>query len=635
MNLLSIENLTKSYGEKILFKNLSLGINEGEKIGLIGINGTGKSSLLKIIAGDNDYDEGKITKNNDVRIEYLSQDTTFEEDITVLDAIFKGNSSTIKVVREYENTINALEENPTDEKLQKRLIDLNNRMDAENAWEIENKAKMILTKLGVAHFEAKVGTLSGGQKKRIALASALINPCELLILDEPTNHIDNETVRWLEGYLNERKGALVMITHDRYFLDRVTNRILELHNGNLYSYEGNYSMFVEAKAERQQLMESLEVKRQNLLRRELAWIKRGAKARSTKQKARIDRFNELNSKVIDVDKEKMDISVQGSRLGKKVIEIENLNKSYENKKLIDDFSYIFSPGDRVGIIGKNGVGKSTLLNLIIDRIKPDSGEIHIGETVRIGYFSQEYDGMDDSMRVIEYIKEAAEFIKDADGNPISASKMLERFLFPSNLQYTYISKLSGGEKRRLYLLRILMHAPNVLILDEPTNDLDIETLNILEEYIESFNGTVITVSHDRYFLDKVCHKILAFQGNGRIIENVGNYSDYEEKFKEKLKESESKEKKEKKGKVTEKEVQQNKKLKFSYNEKREYEQIEAIVEAKELELAGINKEVNKAGCDYLILQELLEKKKLLEEELDNLMERWAYLNELAEKINNQ
>ena len=635
MNLLSIENLTKSYGEKVLFKNLSLGINEGEKIGLIGINGTGKSSLLKIIAGDNDYDEGKITKNNDVRIEYLSQDTTFEEDITVLDAIFKGNSSTMKVVREYENTINALEENPLDEKLQKRLIDLNNKMDAENAWEIENKAKMILTKLGVGHFEAKVGTLSGGQKKRIALASALINPCELLILDEPTNHIDNETVRWLEGYLNERKGALVMITHDRYFLDRVTNRILELHNGNLYSYDGNYSMFVEAKAERQQLMESLEAKRQNLLRRELAWIKRGAKARSTKQKARIDRFNELNSKVIDVDKEKMDISVQGSRLGKKVIEIENLNKSYENKKLIDNFSYIFSPGDRVGIIGKNGIGKSTLLNLIMDKIKLDSGEIHIGETVRIGYFSQEYDDMDDSMRVIEYIREGAEFIKDAEGNPISASKMLERFLFPPNLQYTYISKLSGGEKRRLYLLRVLMHAPNVLILDEPTNDLDIETLNILEEYIESFNGTVITVSHDRYFLDKICHRILAFQGNGIIKENVGNYSDYEEKFKEELKELESKEKKEKKEKVEHKEVKQNKKLKFSYNEKREYEQIDSMVEAKELELEEINEEINKAGSDYLILQELLEKKNLLEEELDNLMERWAYLNELAEKINNQ
>ena len=633
MNLLSIENLTKSYGEKVLFKNLSLGINEGEKIGLIGINGTGKSSLLKIIAGDNDYDEGKITKNNDVRIEYLSQDTTFEEDITVLDAIFKGNSSTMKVVREYENTINALEENPLDEKLQKRLIDLNNKMDAENAWEIENKAKMILTKLGVGHFEAKVGTLSGGQKKRIALASALINPCELLILDEPTNHIDNETVRWLEGYLNERKGALVMITHDRYFLDRVTNRILELHNGNLYSYDGNYSMFVEAKAERQQLMESLEAKRQNLLRRELAWIKRGAKARSTKQKARIDRFNELNSKVIDVDKEKMDISVQGSRLGKKVIEIENLNKSYENKKLIDNFSYIFSPGDRVGIIGKNGIGKSTLLNLIMDKIKPDSGEIRIGETVRIGYFSQEYDDMDDSMRVIEYIREGAEFIKDAEGNPISASKMLERFLFPPNLQYTYISKLSGGEKRRLYLLRVLMHAPNVLILDEPTNDLDIETLNILEEYIESFNGTVITVSHDRYFLDKICHRILAFQGNGIIKENVGNYSDYEEKFKEELKELETKEKKEKKEKVEHKEIKQNKKLKFSYNEKREYEQIDSMVEAKELELEEINEEINKAGSDYLILQELLEKKNLLEEELDNLMERWAYLNELAEKIN--
>ncbi|CAG7840625.1 ABC transporter [Clostridium novyi B str. ATCC 27606] len=635
MNLLSIENLTKSYGEKVLFKNLSLGINEGEKIGLIGINGTGKSSLLKIIAGDDDdYDEGKIIKNNDVRIEYLSQNTNFHEDSTVLDAIFKGNSSVMKVVRDYENTISSLEQNPTDEYLQKKLAILNNKMDAENAWEIENKAKTILTKLGITRFDDKVGTLSGGQKKRIALAAALINPCELLILDEPTNHIDNETVKWLEDYLNDRKGALVMITHDRYFLDRVTNRILELHNGNLYSYEGNYSMFIEAKTERQQLMESLESKRKNLLRRELAWIKRGAKARSTKQKARIDRFEELKSKAIDVDKEKMEISVQGSRLGKKVIEIEGLRKTYGDRNLIDNFSYIFTPGDRIGIIGKNGMGKSTLLNIIIDKIKADSGNIDIGETVRIGYFSQEYKGMDDNMRVIEYIREAAEFIKDAEGNSISATKMLERFLFPSELQYNYISKLSGGEKRRLYLLRVLMHAPNVLILDEPTNDLDIETLNILEEYIEFFNGTVITVSHDRYFLDKVCSKILSFEGNGKIIENIGNYSDYEEKHNKISKEVEIKDKKNKKEKM-QKDINQNKTLKFSYNEKREYEQIDEIIESKEAELEKVNEEISNAGCDYLILQDLLDKKKTIEDDLDKLMERWAYLNELAEKINNK
>ncbi|KEH98207.1 ABC-F family ATP-binding cassette domain-containing protein [Clostridium botulinum] len=635
MNLLSIENLTKSYGEKVLFKNLSLGINEGEKIGLIGINGTGKSSLLKIIAGDDDdYDEGKIIKNNDVRIEYLSQNTNFHEDSTVLDAIFKGNSSVMRVVRDYENIVSSLEQNPTDESLQKKLVTLNNKMDAENAWEIENKAKTILTKLGITNFDDKVGTLSGGQKKRIALAAALINPCELLILDEPTNHIDNETVKWLEDYLNDRKGALVMITHDRYFLDRVTNRILELHNGNLYSYEGNYSMFVESKAERQQLMESLESKRQNLLRRELAWIKRGAKARSTKQKARIDRFEDLKSKVIDVDKEKMEISIQGSRLGKKVIGIEGLNKTYEDRNLINDFSYIFTPGDRVGIIGKNGMGKSTLLNIIIDKIKADSGNIDIGETVKIGYFSQKYEGMDDNMRVIEYIREAAEFIKDAEGNSISATKMLERFLFPSELQYTYISKLSGGEKRRLYLLRVLMYAPNVLILDEPTNDLDIEALNILEEFIEFFNGTVITVSHDRYFLDKVCRKILSFEGNGKIIENIGNYSDYEEKHKKIAKEIEIKDKKDKKDK-TQKDTKQNKTLKFSYNEKREYEQIDGIIESKECELEEINEEISNAGCDYLILQELLDKRQIIENDLDKLMERWAYLNELSEKINNQ
>lgn len=634
MNLLSIEGLTKSYGEKVLFKNLSLGISEGEKIGLIGINGTGKSSLLKIIDGDDNYDQGKIIKNNNLRIEYLDQNTEFDEEFTVLDAIFKGNSPVMRIVREYENTINELQENPINEELQKKLIDLNNKMDAEDAWEIENKSKIILTKLGINYFEAKVGTLSGGQKKRIALAAALINPCELLILDEPTNHIDNETVKWLEDYLNDRKGALIMITHDRYFLDRVTNRILELHNGNLYSYEGNYSMFVQAKAERQQLMESLDLKRQNLLKRELAWIRRGAKARSTKQKARIDRFEDLKSKVIDTDKEKMDISVQGSRLGKKVIEIEELSKGYGNKQLINNFSYIFTPGDRVGIIGKNGVGKSTLLNIIIDKIKPDSGSVDIGETVKIGYFSQEYEGMNDNVRVIEYIKESAEFIKDAEGNSISATKMLERFLFSSTLQYTYISKLSGGEKRRLYLLRILMNAPNVIILDEPTNDLDIETLTILEEYIESFKGTVITVSHDRCFLDKICEKILSFEENGIIIENVGNYSDYEEKYAKKVKKIEVKEKKDKKEKI-QKEEKKSKKLKFSYNEKREYEDIDNLIECKELELEKISKEISKAGCDYLILQDLIHQKDVLQEESEKLMERWTYLNELAEKINNQ
>lgn len=637
MNLITLENISKSYGEKILLKDISLIINEGEKVGLIGINGTGKSTLLKVIAGIENYDDGKITKASKLTIEYLSQTGDFDDDAKVIEQIFKGNSPIMKLLREYENTIEKLENDPEDSGLQKKLLELNEKMDAANAWEIESQAKTVLTKLGIKNFDDKVGTLSGGQRKRIALAGALISPCDLLILDEPTNHMDNETVKWLEEYLNNRKGALIMITHDRYFLDRVTNRMLELNNGKIYSYVGNYSIFLEAKAEREAFNEASEMKRQNLLRRELAWIRRGAKARSTKQKARIDRFNELSSQEIDTKNEKVEISVGNSRLGKKVINLENISKSYEGKKLIDDFSFIFKKEDRVGIIGSNGIGKSTLLNIITDKIKPDRGTVDTGETVKIGYFSQEYNNIDESMRAIEYIREGAEFIKTEDGTPISASKMMERFLFIPELQWTQISRLSGGEKRRLHLLRVLMEAPNVLILDEPTNDLDIETLNVLEEYIELFNGTVITVSHDRYFLDKVVNEIISFEGNATIEKFTGNYSDYMEFVGNKIKEEEKIEKqvkknKDKNNKESEKQ-KANKSLKFSYKEKLEYEQIDGKIEEAEMELEEVKEKINSAGCEYTLLQELLEKQKEIEDKLDYLMERWTYLNELAEQIN--
>lgn len=635
MNLISIENLSKSHGEKVLFNNIALSINEGEKIGLIGVNGTGKSTLLKIIAGNESYDSGKIIKGNNISIEYLPQNVDFQENATVLEQIFKGDSMSMKVLREYEMTLLRLQDSPEDNVLQKKLLELSNKMDAFDVWELESKAKSILMKLGITDFNNRISNLSGGQKKRIALAGVLISPCELLILDEPTNHIDNETVDWLESYLNERKGALIMITHDRYFLDRVTNKILELNNGNLYSYSGNYSMFLNAKVEREQLMETQEHKRQSLFKKELAWIKRGAKARTTKQKARIDRFEELKEQKIDVENNKIEISIEGNRLGKKIIEIDNISKKYDNKKLLENFSYIFTRNDKVGIVGPNGSGKSTLLNIIIGKLQADSGNVYIGETVRIGYFSQEYENMNENLRVIEYIREVAEFIKLADGTSISASKMLERFLFSSNLQYTYIYKLSGGEKRRLYLLRVLMSSPNVLILDEPTNDLDIETLNVLEEYINSFNGTVISVSHDRYFLDKIANKLLIFKGNAVIESCIGNYSECEDIIKNSCNKNSDKNKNYKK-EITERPVDnKNKTLKFSYNEKREYEEIDKNIEDIENQLNEVNNLIDISNSDYLELQELLEKKKKLENELEYLIERWAYLNELAEKINSQ
>ena len=524
MNLISLENIKKSYGERILFDDISLGINEGQKIGLIGINGTGKSTLLKIIAGIDTADEGKIITKNKIKIEYLSQNTNFTKDDTVMEAIFKGNSPVMILLREYEKTVGQLSENPQDEIIQNKFNGLSEKMDALDAWNVESEAKAILTKLGITNFEAKVETLSGGQRKRIALAGALIAPSDLLILDEPTNHIDDATVNWLETYLNGRKGSLIMITHDRYFLDRIVNEILELYKGKLYSYEGNYSKYLEQKIERLNKMESQEQKRQSLIKSELKWIRRGAKARSTKQKARIDRFEKLQNENIDLSDGKVEISVGNTRLGKKIIEINDISMNFGDKTLIDDFSYIINREDRIGIVGPNGMGKSTLLNIISGKIKPTAGKVEIGETVKVGYFSQEYRDIDETLRVIDYIKETAEYMSTADGSLISASQMLEKFLFPGVLQYTPISKLSGGEKRRLYLLKVLMEAPNVLLLDEPTNDLDIETLNILEEYIEEFTGTVVAVSHDRYFLDKISNKIFAFEGNGKIIEHTGNYT---------------------------------------------------------------------------------------------------------------
>lgn len=625
MNLLSIENISKSYSDKILFKDINLGISEGDKIGLIGVNGTGKSTLLKIIAGFETSDTGKIIKGNSIRIEYLPQNPNFEADASVLEQVFRGDSPSMKLLGQYEEALT----NPNTSS--ERLMALSHDMDSLNLWDLESDAKSILTKLGISDFNAKIGTLSGGQKKRVALVSALINKSDLLILDEPTNHLDNESIDWLEQYLNKRKGALLMITHDRYFLDRVTNGILELDNGSLYSYTGNYSTFLEKKLEREELLKGSEEKRQNLFRKELAWIKRGAKARSTKQKARIDRFDKLKESSNNISKENVEISVSSSRLGKKVLELEHISKSFGLKKLIDDFSYIVTRNDRIGIVGPNGSGKSTLMNIISNRLLPDSGTVETGETVKIGVFSQEVYDMNESLRVIEYIKEGAEILTTANGDKISASQMLEKFLFSKDMQWTPISKLSGGEKRRLFLLRILMEAPNVLLLDEPTNDLDIETLTILEEYIENFNGSVITVSHDRYFLDKTCEKIFFFEGNGKISKHTGNYSEVSAELinREQILVHKTVDK----NKVT---VPKNKEksLKFSYKEQREYEMIDSVISELESKKEDIQEKINNSSTNYSLLQKYIEEKEQIEKDLDVQMERWVYLNELAEKIEN-
>lgn len=628
MNFLSIENISKSYSEKQLLNNISLGINDGDKIGLIGVNGTGKSTLLKVVAGIDEPDDGKIIKGNSVRIEYLSQNPYFDNNAAVIEQVFKGNSPIMEVIKKYE----AAAQNPdTPDEI---MLQLTHSMDSHNAWGIESEAKAVLTKLGVFDFNARVETLSGGQRKRIALASALITPCELLILDEPTNHLDNDTIEWLEQYLNKRKGSLLMVTHDRYFLDRVVNKIIELDRGSLYSYEGNYSSFIEKKLDRQQIEAANENKRQNMLRKELAWIKRGAKARSTKQKARIDRFEELSSQEAYTASDKVEISVAGSRLGRKVVELENINKSFGSKKVIEGFDYIVLRDDRVGIVGPNGSGKSTLLNIIYGTLKPDSGQVEKGETVKVGLYSQETSHMDGDMRVIEYIKEAAEVLTTVDGYRISASQMLERFLFSPSMQWTPISKLSGGEKRRLYLLRVLMESPNVLLLDEPTNDLDIETLAILEDYIDDFKGTVIAVSHDRYFLDRVADKIFAFEGDGKITQYTGNYSNYKENYivpDGKAVDSAGeadRNKDDKKAAVRAKE----KALKFTFKEQREYDEIDDCIAHLENDIQEIEKKIEMASSDYNLLQQLLSEKEELENQLDDKMERWVYLNDLAERI---
>ncbi|RKN75992.1 ABC-F family ATP-binding cassette domain-containing protein [Paenibacillus ginsengarvi] len=637
MNLLTAERLSKSFGMKMLFEQISLGIAEGDKIGLIGVNGTGKSTLLKTIAGAEQPDEGSISIRNGITIEYLPQNPAIDDDATVLGHIFSGRSPLMQALRDYESLMERLERGEDSPELQKQLVELNGRMDALDAWQLEHEAKRILGKLGINDFGALMGTLSGGKRKRVALAGALIRSADLLILDEPTNHIDTETVDWLETMLSKSKSALLMITHDRYFLDRVATRILELDNGKLFGYTGGYSVFLEQKAERMAQQHASEEKRQNLLRRELAWIRRGAKARSTKQKARIERFEKLQQAGPQTNGQEMDMALPSSRLGKKVIELTDVTKRYGERDIVRAFSYIVQPGDRIGIVGPNGAGKSTLLKLIAGKLTPDAGSIDTGLTVKIGLFSQENEELDESARVLEYIRDAAENVRTTDGELISASQMLERFLFPPSAQWSKVADLSGGEKRRLFLLRILMGAPNVLLLDEPTNDLDIQTLTVLEDYLEHFPGSVLIVSHDRYFLDRTVDALLVAEGGGVFSQHEGNFSEYRERTKQA--ESTADNKAGKPAQAAPEPPSDNrpkeKPLRFSFKEQKEYEEIDQRIAEAEQSLAGLAEELAAAHDDYEKLMKLTARHREQELSLDELLERWTYLNDLAEQIERQ
>ena len=617
MSLITIEHLTKSYTERLLFDDTAFSINEGEKVGLIGINGTGKSTLLKIAAGLEEPDDGSVVRRRNLYIRYLPQIPAFTAGDTVLDAIVRDNRD--------EPHFSSREE-------------------------IEASAKNILTRLGIYDFDEKVEHLSGGQRKRVALTSVLLSTADLLILDEPTNHLDSEMADWLEEYLKKFRGALLMITHDRYFLDSVTNRIVELDKGKLYSYQTNYEGFVKLKAERMDMAVASERKRQTILRTELAWMQRGARARSTKQKGRIQRFEALRDKKGPVEDGKVEMESISSRLGRTTIEISDLCKSYGDKVLVKDYTYFFLKDDRIGYIGPNGSGKSTLMKMIAGWVKPDSGTIEIGQTVKLGYFSQENEDMDTSLKVIDYIKNVAEYVKTKDGS-ISASQMLERFLFPPSVQYTVIEKLSGGERRRLYLLKILMSAPNVLILDEPTNDLDIQTLMILEDYLDSFQGIVITVSHDRYFLDRVVGRIFAFEGDGKLQQYEGGFTDYqaakaerEAKLAESAAENPAAAKKsaDKGNDAAETDSAsrgnakpREKKLKFSYKEQREWDTIEDDIAALEEAVENLEKEIEASATNFTKLNELMKEKEEKEAQLEEKMDRWVYLIDLAEQIEAQ
>lgn len=671
MNILSIDNLTKSYTERKLFDNTSFFLQEGEKVGILGINGTGKSTLLKMIAGVEEPDAGKRIVANHVVIQYLPQNPEFDRDETVLEAVLGSGGFTFADAKG---------------KAKKESLDYVNQAHLGEVWDLEGQAKNMLTTLGIADFSQKIGTLSGGQKKRVALAAVLLRKCDILILDEPTNHLDHAMASWLETYLRGYRGSLIMVTHDRYFLDSVSNRIVEIDKGKIYSYETNYSGFLELKTQREEMALASERKRQSILRVELEWVKRGARARSTKQKARLERYEELKNQSGPAKDGKVEMSSVATRMGRTTVEVENLCKSYEGKVLINDWTYTFLKNDRIGIVGTNGCGKTTLMKMLCGRVEPDSGSIVVGQTIKIGYYSQEIETskeagiayMDPKLRVIDYIKETAEYVRTEEGL-ISASAMLERFLFPSEAQYSLIGKLSGGEKRRLNLLRVLMEAPNVLILDEPTNDLDITTLTILEDYLDHYQGIVITVSHDRYFLDRVVRRIFAFEEGGVLRQYEGGYTDYMLKVEDdrtmakagmdgvtsgafggktaggmvrlddttgaaaKARSEEGVGSANGEGEelpltgraaYEAAKASREKKLKFTFKEQKEYETIEEDIAALEEKIEALEADIVKNSRDFVKLNELTKEKEAAEAALEEKMERWEYLEDLAERIKN-
>ena len=661
MLILTIENLAHSYGERTLFKNVSFNIETGDKIGLIGINGTGKSTLLRHIAqfdGGKDPETGvpgKVVPNGSCVIEYLEQNPDFVPEASVIEQIFKGNSPMMTLLRNYEKLLEDTALHPDDKGTQRKLMEIQQQMDQHFAWQLESEAKATLTRLGITDFNQKMKTLSGGQRKRVALAGVLVRPSDLLILDEPTNHMDNETVAWLEEQLQKRKGALLMVTHDRYFFDRVINRTLELDNGTAYLYTANYSGFLQKRAERRELENAAARKLQNIYRRELAWISRGAEARRTKKKDRVERFAEIEAAAKEkVNHQELEISSAATRLGKTVVELDHVSCFYEGVEYIHDFSYILLRDDRVGIIGANGVGKTTLMDIIAGRLQPDTGRVTIGQTVKIGYFSQHSEFPDEDERVLEYIKDAGNYVLAADGTYISAAMMLERFLFPPELQWVPIRKLSGGEQRRLYLLHVLMEAPNVLLLDEPTNDLDIPTLSVLEEYLDTFAGAVIAVSHDRYFLDRFAKRIFAVEEGGMLRQYPGGYSDYEKTkrlealerdetentLQGKVKNQNSRNKKEKQKIFTEERASnelsaeeknsEGSSDKLTFSEKIELEKLEEKIAGKEAESKMIGQEISLAGNDFVKIAKLSEELTRVEKELETLTERWVELSERDE-----
>jgi ATP-binding cassette subfamily F protein uup len=632
MSLVTLQSVKKDFGIKELLKDANFSLDTNDKVGLIGTNGSGKSTLLKMIAGLESIDSGQILVNSGAKIVYLPQQPDIDENHTVLEQVFADSGEQMNLVREYEELSDKLAHYPDDSQLMSRLSSVMQRMDATGAWEVETNAKIILTKLGIADFDVKVGTLSGGYRKRIALAAALISEPDLLLMDEPTNHLDALSVEWLQSYLNRYRGALLLITHDRYFLDRVTNKIIEIDRGDIYTYTGNYSYYLEKKALAEESAVSTQRKHQGILRRELEWLKKGPKARSTKQKARIERAHALRDTEFKQLNGKVDISTIGRRIGKKVIELRNVSKAYNGRTLIKDFTYQFSPEDRIGIIGGNGAGKSTLMDIITARVKPDSGIVEIGTTIHIGYFNQHSEelltAVNEDQRVIDYIKEEGEFIEISDGTKITASQMLERFLFPGNQQYAPIHKLSGGEKRRLFLLRILISAPNLLILDEPTNDLDVQTLAVLEDYLEDFNGCVIVVSHDRYFLDRTVDTIFALEAGGSLRQYPGNYSIYLDYKKAEEAQPQETAKAVIVEKVTSPVIETKKRRRLSNWETREFAELEGKIAKLEADKTALEKKLATVAGNYSEVQKLYEQVETLKKNIDLSTERWLELAEM-------